>query len=240
MTSSIMPAEPAGPPINEAPEVRLCGALADLLDYPRAGLDEPMATCLDLAGRLAPAATDDLEAFAAFVDACTPGQLEEAYTAFFDLNPICSPYVGHLLFGESYKRSAFLVSLGERYRAHGFEAGDAELADRLSVVMRYVAICPDPEERRMTVSEAILPALDRMIDGPGEGRVEPPFGNDSSPQLEGHSEGEVLAPGFLLGMTEGPASADPDEHPYGRLLRATRLLLDAAWPRDTQNEQNGG
>lgn len=233
----VMSHQPGSSPGAE--QARLYASLAVLLDYPHGDLNSSLATCRALAATMAPEASDDLGAFDTFVRASTPGQLEEAYTAFFDLNPVCSPYVGHLLFGESYKRSAFLVELNEHYRSHRFEIDGAEIADRLSVMLAFMAACDDDEERRSMTVEAVLPALDRLT-GVVDDRVGPPSGEDTSPQLEGHSEGEVLAPGFLLGLTEGPGASDPDEHPYRRLLRGSRLLLEAAWPRGDDHVQSEG
>ncbi len=212
-------------------QLQLAAMLADLLDYPTDELAARTAACERLAVVLAPDATAALHTFAEFTASTPLGRLEEIYTAFFDLNPICYPYIGHLLFGESYKRSAFLVALGERYRAYAFALDDAELADRLSNVLRFVAFCPDPEERRIIATEAVLPALERLAAGGSTEPVAPPLGADNGPQLEGHSEGEVLAPGYLLGITEqATADADLDQHPYRALLRAAHLLLRSAWP----------
>lgn len=223
-----MPAGVPRPAEDVDRTTRLLMTLADLLDYPRDDQAELVATCRAMAEAMEVEALPALAAYDDFRTQRTVGQLEEAYTAYFDLNPVCTPYVGHLLFGETYKRSAFLVTLGQRYRAHGFEMPDSEIADRLSVMLRFMATHADHDERLTLASEGLLPALARLTGAAGLELVEPVGGSDSNPKLEGHSEGEVLAPGFLLGATDQAGADDLEAHPYRRLLEAARLLLIAS------------
>lgn len=151
----------------------LARAFADVLDYPRAPLGEAAWTCERLARRRSPAAAALLARFRVFAEERSLGELQEAYTAAFDLDtlselePTLYPYVGHHLFDESHKRSAFLVGLAERYRAHGFSAG-TELPDHLVVLLRFVGVCEDRALVGELVRDAIAPAIARMTrDGNG-------------------------------------------------------------------------
>ncbi len=142
-------------------------AFADVLDYPRGPLAETVAACEALAVA-SPEAVALLAGFRAFAESAELGELQEAYTRAFDLDsmsdlePTCYPYVGHVLFDDNHKRSAFLVGLNERYRAHGFSAG-TELPDHLVVLLRFVAACDDGALARELLDEAIVPALGRMV-----------------------------------------------------------------------------
>jgi nitrate reductase assembly molybdenum cofactor insertion protein NarJ len=102
------------------------------------------------------------------VEAATLGQLQEAYTRAFDLDtlsdlePTCYPYVGHHLFDENPKRSAFILGLNERFRRHGFSAG-GELPDHLVVILRFAASCDDDGLVDEILSDAVVPSLRGMV-----------------------------------------------------------------------------
>lgn len=143
-------------------------AFADVLSYPHSPIDGDVQVCEELAHGESEAAAALLGRFRAFAETTPLGELQEAYTLAFDLDslsesePTCYPYVGHHLFEENHKRSAFLLGLLERYRAHGF-AGDAgDLPDHLVIILRFLAMCDDEELVAETVDEALLPALARM------------------------------------------------------------------------------
>src|SRR5579863_10751300 len=119
---------------------------ADILDYPAPGLARKTAECAALIRAAQPQAATLLESFRGFAEENSLGKLQEVYSGFFDLNSICHPYVGYQLFGENYKRSAFLVELKKAYRDEGFEADPTEIADRLSIVLRYAAYSKGGED----------------------------------------------------------------------------------------------
>jgi len=152
---------------------RVLGLFAGILDYPEAGIVETARACEELIRDDAPEAAALLAEFSSFAAERPLGELQELYTAAFDLDTLsdldatCYPYVGHHLLGESHKRSAFLVGLAERFRVHGFTAG-TELPDHLVVLLRFAATCPDDELVGELVDDAIVPALERMTGGAGD------------------------------------------------------------------------
>ncbi len=225
---------------RDAQHRRVLRLFADILDYPTAGLAEKAQQCEELVSSAVPGAAPLIRAFRSFAEETPPGRLEEVYTGIFDLNPMWYPYVGYHLFGESYKRSTFLLALRERYRAQGFELGRPELADRLSVVLRFVAESGDEDERRELLVEGVIPALKRMTGKAAtqaEPSAEPPvYSGPNTPELEGHAEGEVLAGGFLLEMSEGAVASGHARHAYRSALEATRLFLETAWPPRTAGQ----
>ena len=143
-------------------------AFAELLSYPYSPIDGDVRACEELARSESEEAAALLGRFRAFAEATPLGELQEAYTLAFDLDslsesePTCYPYVGHHLFAENHKRSAFILGLLERYRAHGFDGDAGDLPDHLVVLLRFVAMCDDEELVAETVDEALLPALARM------------------------------------------------------------------------------
>ncbi len=141
---------------------RLFQLMSALLEYPDAHLARRAGDAAALASACCPEGAAALLSFQSAALNMPPGVLEEEYTQTFELNPEQSLYVGYHLFGESYKRSLFLLGLKERYQAQGFETG-RELPDHLAVMLRYLAGGSDPATESEIVREAILPALDKML-----------------------------------------------------------------------------
>ncbi|MBW4493834.1 MAG: molecular chaperone TorD family protein [Oscillatoria princeps RMCB-10] len=83
---------------------------------------------------------------------------------------MCFPYPGYHLFGESYKRGEFLAKLKQKYRARGFTEESSELADHLTVLLRFIASLP-PEDilAQELVEDCLVPALHKMNEGFKEG-----------------------------------------------------------------------
>ena len=133
---------------------------ADLLEYPGSvNLAEKAKACADL---LDPGTAALLNEFRAFVEQSPPERLEELYTNTFDLQVVCYPYVGYHLFGESYKRGAFLARLNEGYQEHGFSSGN-ELPDHLGVVLRFLAQGEGGEFAQTLLDEGLIPAVNAMV-----------------------------------------------------------------------------
>lgn len=140
----------------------ICRLFATLLDYPTPGLPRQARECAESVAAFHRQAAENLRGFLAFLEQAPPGRWEEAYTGAFDLQPVCSPYLGYQLLGESYQRGEFMVELGQRYRAREFSP-EGELPDHLAVVLRYLAVCP-PGEREALLDGLLLPALQKMAE----------------------------------------------------------------------------
>jgi nitrate reductase delta subunit len=135
---------------------------ADLLDYPGEATARRALAGAELLAAHAPPAAPALTRFAGFAAEAGSARLEELYTATFDLNPLCFPYVGYQLCGEGRQRTLLLVRLQELYREHGFAAG-AELPDHLTVVLRFLAAAAPGSEREALTADGLRPALAKML-----------------------------------------------------------------------------
>ncbi len=133
--------------------------LAVLLDYPTPDLPAQVRECAAALRAQHSRATRPLAHFRDFVEQSEPGGLEELYTATFDLKPVCYPYIGYQLFGDTYKRGEFLARLNARYRESGFVV-QGELPDHLAVVLEYLARTWDAD----LVTEGVIPSLERMVE----------------------------------------------------------------------------
>lgn len=134
---------------------------ADILDYPKFKFHETLRSCI-----AHPELTEDarllLTEFSNFAEKLSLSKLEEVYSGTFDWGESLPLYIGYYLFGESYKRSVFLVGLKERYKLYNFSC-ENELPDHLAVMLRFLSIINDYELKSEIISHALLPALSEMI-----------------------------------------------------------------------------
>jgi nitrate reductase delta subunit len=138
----------------------LFDAVADLLVYPDATAEPSLRAAVhalfDAPGVLADAA----RRHARFLDVTPPTDLEERFTRTFDINPACTLEVGWQLFGEDYRRGAFLVAMRQTMRKAGVEE-TGELPDHLTHVLRVLGRLDD-DERPTFATSFVTPALERM------------------------------------------------------------------------------
>ena len=71
------------------------------------------------------------------------GEWEELHTITLDLSPLFVPYVGHVIWGENYRRGEFMAALKRDMELNGVDLG-GELPDHIEPILRYVATVPEP------------------------------------------------------------------------------------------------
>lgn len=135
---------------------------ARLLSYPTPALAALAAEGATELAKAAPDAVEPLEACFHQLAQMSLARQEELYTATFDLQPRCHPYIGYQLCGENQQRGLFLMKLKELYGRHGFVCG-TELADHLAEVLRFLGQVDDPVCRQELVTDGVLPALEKML-----------------------------------------------------------------------------
>lgn len=184
---------------------RVLSLLGELLSYPRAGVGQTASEAAALIRPDQAEAAALLSAFAAAVQQATLGEIEESYTRLFELNAACHPYAGYHLFGESYKRSVFLLELKKLFKAQDFECG-SELPDHVAVLLHFVALSPESSGANDIMGEALLPTLERMM------------GTDTDPLADDSEAGRrplnaaylhVLQAAHLILQMYTPAAAAP-------------------------------
>ncbi len=132
---------------------------ACLAEYPTPDLPDQVRECAAVLKTRRSRAAGPMARFRLFVEQIGLCRLEELYTATFDLKPVCYPYIGYQLFGDTYKRGEFLALLNAHYRETGFVAQN-ELPDHLGMILRYLAHTSDVD----LINEGVVPTLERMID----------------------------------------------------------------------------
>jgi nitrate reductase delta subunit len=115
----------------------LFDALAAVVDYPHGDLHSRVRAGLAELSAVNPAAAAELERFAAEVAGMSIGELQEQYTATFDLDPACALDTGWHLFGDAHQRGAFMAALREELERAGVR-DTAQLPDHLTSVLRLV------------------------------------------------------------------------------------------------------
>jgi nitrate reductase delta subunit len=155
----------------------LCASFADLLLYPTTSILAQAEACLTGLQDSHPEAMPAFENFLRGLNQCELEKLKELYTTTFDMQPVCYPYIGYQLFGESYKRGALMAQLNEAYHAFGFSAGQ-ELPDHVSVALRFLGLDAANREGEFCQSllnSGLIPALEKMLQSFGRQSENPYF-----------------------------------------------------------------
>ncbi|MEV1122046.1 nitrate reductase molybdenum cofactor assembly chaperone [Actinosynnema sp. NPDC049800] len=120
---------------------RLFGLASALLTYPDARL---LAAGDELRAAVGEIANDEVRArLAAFLDwflVTDAIEVETHYVHTFDLRRRCGLYLTYYLHGDTRKRGIALLTLKQRYRAHGLRLAEGELPDLLPVVLEFAAV----------------------------------------------------------------------------------------------------
>jgi nitrate reductase delta subunit len=139
-------------------------AFADVLSYPGAETLAAVDRCLMETGvGQGSAFALDLLEFHANAERLGRAALEEAYTRAFDLEPASCLYVGHHVFGETTRRSAFMARLSAMYREAGGPVTSGELPDHLPEVLRYLDANDATRANAELLSDAVVPALRQIL-----------------------------------------------------------------------------
>lgn len=142
---------------------RVYALLADVLRFPTAQLPDQVRECVDLVSAGVPEAGEFLADFLAFATEQTGEQLEELYTKTFELSPVCYPYVGYHLFGDTHKRAAFMVTAKQQLAAQGIMV-ENELPDHVSFLLEYMADVEDDEAAAALLQECLIPTVRKMAE----------------------------------------------------------------------------
>ncbi len=135
-------------------------ALSGLLCYPdEQTIEAAELLYIILQGEL-PEAAKCISEFGAFLDSHELWQVEEVFSATFDVNSECALEIGWHLFGEEYARGMFLVRMREELRRYGLEES-VELPDHITHVLAVIAAMPEDEAKRF-VTACVLPAIKKM------------------------------------------------------------------------------
>jgi len=190
-------------------EADTCEAFARMLAYPPPEPGEWLTQCRERVAVRDTEAAEALDPFVDFLEKSTPGERNETYSRAFDLNALFHPYIGYHLFGETYKRSRFMVRLKQHYAEHDF-VPERELPDHLAVVLRFLPRCDHADFLVELVRLGLVPTLGSMlgdeealpdaVEGPPDHPMSRGMGTMNSPTSEPNAGG-----GSGNGASPGPA-----------------------------------
>lgn len=136
--------------------------LADLLEYPRAQhsdlLQNLIAADVSSDGQLS-----FLKDFQKNINSLKLSEWQELYTASFEIQSTASLDIGFHLFGEAYKRGAFMAKLKATQNALNMPLGN-ELPDHLTQMLRLLAHL-QPVQAAPLIEECLLPGLVSILAG---------------------------------------------------------------------------
>lgn len=148
--------------LNDNQQQQIYACFAQLLDYPTPGYIESINTCIDLLKADYATAATLVADFQNRIKAIPMSRLEEVYTETFDINPACHIFAGHILFGESFKRNAFMASLAEEYQERNFSTGK-ELVDHIPLLLKFLSISsPDDAFTEDLAADCLVPVFQKM------------------------------------------------------------------------------
>ena len=82
--------------------------------------------------------------FIAELQSLTIGEWEELHTVTLDLSPLFIPYVGHVKWGENYRRGEFMADLNAAMNEASVDL-EGELPDHIAPILRYIAVTAEPQ-----------------------------------------------------------------------------------------------
>ena len=103
-----------------------------------------------------------IEAFLTEVKTRKAIQLQERYTAAFDLNPSTTLNMTYHKWGDSEKRAAALTRLQRIYMGAGYERETGELPDYLPLMLEFMASVP--EAQQFETIRQCLKGLETVVD----------------------------------------------------------------------------
>jgi nitrate reductase delta subunit len=101
---------------------------------------------------------DELTRFCEAIKELDLSGWEELHTRTLDLSPLFVPYVGHVTWGENYRRGVFMADMQRAQWDAGIDQG-GELPDHLQPILRYLAVATDPPDDLVEILPAALAAM---------------------------------------------------------------------------------
>jgi nitrate reductase assembly molybdenum cofactor insertion protein NarJ len=136
---------------------------ANVISYPSESHYQLLLSSLTTLNKERPSFSSELSIFRQYVDDVSGSDLEELYAKTFEIQGVCCMDLGYVLFGEEYKRGAFLVNVTKMLDEFEVDPG-SELADHLPNVLVLLTKMPDSDERRDFIEKIVIPSLEKMLE----------------------------------------------------------------------------
>lgn len=131
------------------------------------GFRYPTPTSAADLSRLVEAETDrevrrHMRRFVEEVSALSLGEWEEIHTSTLDLDPKFVPYVGHVAWGENYRRGAFMADLVAAMKEADVDLC-GELPDHIEPILRYLAATDEPLADLVEVLPGVIAEMNGVL-----------------------------------------------------------------------------
>lgn len=136
--------------------------LANLFKYPDDDFLLHLKECQDILNEFYPEAGKELQLFSDFMNSCSLDIKKELFTKTFDVQPICYLDLGYVMFGEDYKRGAFLLNMKVEQQKIDNDCG-TDLPDNICNVLSLMTISKDDAFIEDLVWRIIIPCVKKMI-----------------------------------------------------------------------------
>jgi nitrate reductase assembly molybdenum cofactor insertion protein NarJ len=136
--------------------------LAQLFKYPEGDFMLQMKESQDFLNIFYPQAGKELQPFSDYINNCSPDERMELFTKTFDVQPICYLDLGYVMFGEDYKRGAFLLNMKVEQQKINNDCG-TDLPDNICNVLVLMTKSNDDEFVEDLVWRIFIPCLKKML-----------------------------------------------------------------------------
>jgi nitrate reductase assembly molybdenum cofactor insertion protein NarJ len=137
--------------------------LANLFRYPKDGYADNVNETATMLKENYPEAYKEIKPFVDIVNSNTLFETEEIFGQTFHIQAICFLDLGYVLFGEDYKRGAFLVQMKNEQRIANNDCGE-ELADNLPNVLKLMMLIEDQEFLEEMAVRVVIRAMKKMLE----------------------------------------------------------------------------
>lgn len=144
---------------------------ADLLRYPQDNYRELVESTSKVLQDVYPEAAQMLSPFVDYIREHDSDAWEELYTKTFDVQPVCYLDLGYVIFGEDYKRGAFLLHMQNEQLMINNDCG-TDLPDNISNVLVLLTKHHNQVFLNELTGQIVIPAVEKMIGEFAQARVE--------------------------------------------------------------------
>jgi nitrate reductase assembly molybdenum cofactor insertion protein NarJ len=144
---------------------------ANLLKYP--GEDQPdhTAACQVMLEKNYPGAAAVMQPFTDYIRAHSLDERQELFTKTFDVQPICYLDLGYVIFGEDYKRGAFLLHMQEEQLKAENDCG-TDLPDNICNMLTLFNKTDNLQLIDELAVKILIPGVQKMIGEFAQARID--------------------------------------------------------------------
>lgn len=135
---------------------------ADLLRYPGKDYPEKTRKCFNMLQERYPEAAMEIKPFVDYMNSRSQDEREELFTKTFDVQPICYLDLGYVIFGEDYKRGAFLLHMQEEQLKANNDCG-TDLPDNICNMLVLYTKSADQALLDELAVKILIPGIEKMI-----------------------------------------------------------------------------